>query len=99
MHLGTDTIDPCNSVRLPYAYPMDEAPELLVVIPVRFEIIVVDEKSERSRTAIFCLILSGLCNYDTYIILRSQIILPVEIIRTSPGTGFKFIESVSVRIT
>ena len=74
MHLGTDTIDLCHSVRLPDAYPMDEAPELLVVIPVRFKIIVVDEKPERSCTAIFRIILSGLCNYDTYIILRSQII-------------------------
>ena len=80
MHLGSDAVYLRHTVGLPLLYPVDEALELPVIIPVRFKVIVIDEQTERLGSAIFSIVLTRPVDHDTDIIQRSEIILPVEVV-------------------
>ncbi len=81
MHLGTDTVDLCLTVRLPDPDPLDKTLELLVVIPVRLEVVIIDEELECRRISTgLGKILASLGDDDTYIVFVTEVVLLVEIV-------------------
>ena len=73
VHLRADTVNLGNAICLPLLYPVDERLQLLVLIPVRLKVIVVDEEHNIFRT-----ILTGKATSLTNIFEVAHEILPVE---------------------
>ena len=80
MHLCTDTVDLCFTIRFPTFDPINQTLYFFIVIPPRFQIIVVDEEFQISRiTTIFCKIFAGKLDWNTSIIIAQEV-LPVEVL-------------------
>ncbi len=62
MHLCSDPIDDCFTISLPFFDPLDQALQLLVVVPVRFQIVVVNE--QLCLLARVCVPASLLCGHS-----------------------------------
>ncbi len=88
VHLCTDTVNLCHTVRFPLLYPVYQALGFMIVIPSGFQIVIVDEKFERFNTTVFSIIFTGGSYNNTNIIFTTQVILPVEIIG-SVSTGIR----------
>ena len=73
VHLRAYTVNLSNSVSLPFLYPVDERPELLVVIPEAFEVVVVDKELNVLGTILACK-----THCLTHIFEVAHIVLPVE---------------------
>ena len=50
MHLGTYTVDLGHAISLPFLDPVDKRFQFFIVIPVRLQIVVVDEEFDSLRT-------------------------------------------------
>ena len=82
MHLCAYTVNNCQTVCFPLFNPLNQALQLLVVVPVRFQIIIVDKQLHICRT-----MGAGQFHCRTYVVL-TQIILPVEVVL---GICFRYI--------
>ena len=81
MHLTSDAIYPRFAVFLPFFNPMNQAFELLVVVPIRLKVIVVDEEFQLSGIAIVgSKAPTGSSNGRPNIVDIAQIVLPIEIV-------------------
>ena len=80
VHLSTDTVDNCFAVRFPTCDPLDQALELLVVVPVAFKVVVVDEELEVGGVASeFLEVLTGKLNGDANEVV-AQVVAPEELL-------------------
>ena len=75
VHLRADTINLGHTIILPFLNPVDETLHFLVVIPVRLQIVVVDEEFD-----ILGAILTGQATSLTHIVQIAHVVLPEEIL-------------------
>ena len=81
VHLASDTVNLGDSIAFPLLNPLYEAFQFLVVVPIAFKVIVVDEKLEIGRIpTIFLEILAGKPDRYTCEII-TKVILPIELVR------------------
>lgn len=85
VHLSTDTVDNCFAVRFPTCNPLNQALELLVVVPVAFKVVVVDEELEVGGVASELLeVLTSKLNGDANEVV-AQIVAPEELLIGTVG--------------
>src|SRR5574344_805749 len=78
MHLSTDTVNLCNTVSFPTLYPCNKALEFAIVVPITFEVIVVDEKLQVARCSTISLeMLACTCHCCAHIVEVAEVVLPV----------------------
>ena len=80
VHLCTNTVNLRHTVSFPLFNPMYQTLNLLIVIPVRLQIIVVDKEFQRINTTILGIILTGSSHNNAHIVFVTQVVLPVEVI-------------------
>ncbi len=85
MHLCADTVNLCVpaeflTLGLPNLNPLDERLQLLVLIPVRLKVVVVDEELEVGRVGAFyrSICVAGSLLYDWSVLLWREVVLPIE---------------------
>ena len=104
MHLSTDTIDLSNAILLPTLDPIDERLNLVVVVPVAFEVIVVDEELELTIVATLLferlsIVLASKTNSLTDILEVAHAILPEEVVGIVGTSMLESIETTVITIT
>ena len=77
VHLRADTINLGYAIGLPLLNPVDETLHLLVVIPIRLQVVVVDKELHILRA-----IRTSQATSLTYVFQVAHVVLPIEIITT-----------------
>ena len=97
MHLRTDTIDLCACL-FPLADPVDQRFELVVVVPGRLEVVVVDEELEVGRVGALDGSVSAACSLlgGNHVIDIAEVVLPEEVVGRAFGSMLQVVEAVDV---
>ena len=81
MHLSTDTINLGHAISFPIMNPLNQALQLTIVVPIAFQVIIVDEEFQFLRVAIMVgKALASISHGCANIVEVAEIILPVEIV-------------------